>query len=100
MLKLVVVGTIVASVAAQYSVTPDIVAQIKAATSSWVPMEPRENPFFGKPTEELKRMFGVSPFMNYAQEPVPEFEIVGNAPDTFDSRTQWPNCSGIKAVRD
>jgi len=26
--------------------------------------------------------------------------VVGAIPDTFDSRTQWPNCPTLKEVRD
>ena len=57
MLKLVIVGTIAASVAS-YSINFDIVAEIKAKATTWVPAEPHENQFYGWTDEQLKTLLG------------------------------------------
>lgn len=97
MLKLVVIGTIAAlGFAQQHPVNHDIVAEIKAKASTWVPMDVHQNPLKDKTVLEIKGLFGT-----VVQGPV---GLPGPAPSnadlptTFDARKEWPEC--IHPIRD
>jgi len=57
--------------------------------------------FEGVSVEQVKRLCGI---LNIADEiPLPTRvarKISDPLPDSFDARTQWPNCPTIKEVRD
>ena len=88
MLKLVIVGTIVAMSYANERINPHIVAEIKRQTDSWVPYEHHENPLRNYSFYDLLKTMGT---YNTAPSKTdyPNSEVV-EAPKDFDSRTQWP----------
>ena len=87
MLKLVIVGTIMAAAAADYTypVNKDMVESIKAATNQWIPAEPHENQFYGWTNDQLSALLGT-----VLAPPAEGFETVTAvaAPDTWDWRAQ------------
>lgn len=99
MLKLVIVGTIMAYVQAtmKHPVNADMVAEIKAKTNSWIPMEAHKNPLGKLEVNELYSLLGgkFDPDLD-----VDEFSTVevGDYPDAFDSREKWPKY--INKIRD
>ena len=48
----------------------------------------------------VKKLCGVLPTPEDQKLPVKNIIASEALPDTFDSRTQWPNCPTIKEVRD
>lgn len=68
MFKLVVIGTIAAFASAFHPVNQDIVDQIKAKATTWVPLEVHENPLSQKTAEEVMGLLGtrVQPPVGYA----------------------------------
>jgi hypothetical protein len=60
MLKLVIVGTIFAYTSARLShpVTEEIIAEIKAKTQAWKPMEHHKNPFKDMEPEQIYQLLG------------------------------------------
>ena len=100
MLKLVVVGTILASMVVAHPVHPvnaDIVNEIKAKTAAWKPMEAHKNPLSKLSVGELSQLLGDR---NDPDIDVDEFKQVqaGDYPATFDSREKWPKY--ILPIRD
>ena len=62
-----------------------IVAEIKAKATTWIPMEPEENPFAYKSIEQIKAMMGTKIAITETTE-----EDLGFIPnDEFDARQQW-----------
>jgi len=66
----------------------------KATTQNFqnIPMEDR--------MDYVRRMCGVKPTPADQKLPVKQMVALKDLPDTFDSRTAWPNCPTIKEVRD
>ena len=59
MFKIVVVGTIALFASAKYHpVNQDIVNEIKAKATTWVPYEAHENPLANRPIEDLINVLG------------------------------------------
>jgi len=57
--------------------------------------------FKGIPTEQVKQLFGIMKGMDKISLPVRTHRVDrASLPDSFDARTQWPNCPTIKEVRD
>jgi len=101
MLKLVLIGTIIASaVALRHPVNEDHVAEIKARATSWTPMEVSENPLSKYTVDEVYGMLGTL----YPLQAPSNAHLVYNPstpvtlPTDFQSATQWPGC--VHAVRD
>jgi cathepsin B len=70
------------------------VAEINSKQNLWVA---EENKFSGMSIEELRRYVSVHKPEPLKNIPVVSYESLRefiNAPDNFDSRTQWPNCKG------
>jgi len=81
------------------AITPELVNEINAIPgNTWTASLEQSTFFKDAKIGEVKPLLGVRP----GGPKLPEktvFEKV-NAPDTFDSRTNWPNCPTIKNVRD
>jgi cathepsin B len=95
MLKLVVIGSIVAIAAASHPVNQDIVKAIRSKTRSWVAHDVASNPLNKYTHEELMGMLGT--YIVPSNKQYPGSEVV-ETPSDFDSRKQWP--SFIHAIRD
>jgi cathepsin B len=76
-------------------------SMIKAVNSNpkatWVAGE--NDVFKGKTLSQIRHMFGA--FLVDKENTIPKFSINGtvNAPESFDSRTQWPQCKTIGDIR-
>ena len=55
--------------------------------------------FVDRPIANLKHLMGVLEDPRGNQLPYIK-HIVGDLPDTFDARVQWPHCPTIKEIRD
>lgn len=98
MLKLVIVGTVMAAAAAfEHPINEDIVKHIRENTSRWTAHEPSENPLRHWTKEDIKARLGT--IIGGPVEGIPE-PIPSNAdvPTKFDSRKQWEDC--IHPIRD
>ena len=99
MLKLVIVGSVIATAFAHHPINEDIVKEIKEKARSWEPMEVNENPLSKYTYEELKGFLGTyqddydSVFLT-GETADPNY----SAPASFDSRQQWPNY--VHSIRD
>jgi len=57
--------------------------------------------FEGLSVEQVRRLCGVVKKPNRAPLPVRTHKIdPASLPDSFDARTQWPDCPTLKEVRD
>ncbi len=97
MFKLVIIGTIAAFAAAQvHPINPDIVEEIKQKTTLWRAHEAHLNPLRHWTMDDIKARLGTVIDNTYvADSPMP---FNGAVPDSFDSRTQWPDC--VHTIRD
>jgi len=76
----------------------DIVATVNSKQSSWVARVP----------DKFASVADVKPYLGaflpgdaeYSAPPVKEVRMAAEIPDSFDARTQWPECGGISTVRD
>jgi len=78
----------------------DIVDAVNMQQTSW---KAGENFEFIPKQDRLayvKKLCGVMPTPEHMKLPVKNIVAAQDLPDTFDSRTQWPNCPTIKEVRD
>jgi hypothetical protein len=82
MLKLVVVGTIAAFVAARHPVSMEMVSHIQKSTTLWTPVAYEENPFVNFSEEQLRGLLGTE---LEASDPAAN-ALPFNGPDSFDSR--------------
>jgi hypothetical protein len=101
MFKLAVVGTVALMASAKHHpVNHDIVNEIKAKATTWVPHEVHENPLSKLSAEEAIGLCGaiVGPIDSNEASPFPAPEEMTAVPATFDSRTAWPGC--VHAIRD
>ncbi|XP_045180945.2 cathepsin B-like isoform X2 [Mercenaria mercenaria] len=48
----------------------------------------------------IKSLCGVKPTPPHMKFPTKDIKVPKDLPDTFDARTQWPNCPSLKEVRD
>ena len=93
MLKLVIVGMVATiAVASDYThpVNQNMVDQIKAKATTWYPAEVHENPLSKMKAKKLMGLLGT-----HIAPPSPLFaqsKTFVNTPESFDSRTAWPNC--------
>ena len=86
-MKFVIIALLVAfAVAEMHPVNHQIVAEIKEKATTWVPMEPEENPFAYMPIEQIKAMMGTKLTVN--EETAEDLGFTPN--DEFDARKQWP----------
>ena len=77
-----------------HPISHSIVSEIKAKASTWIPMEPEENPFAYMPVEDIKAMLGTKISVTEAIE-----RDLGFAPEKeFDARVKWG--SKIHPIRD
>src|SRR3712207_4668747 len=93
MFKFVIVGStafIAFASDVAHPVNEDMVKAIKAKTTKWTPAEVHENPLSKIPAKKLLGLLGtnVAPASPLFASP----EALKDLPDSFDSRTQWPNC--------
>jgi cathepsin B len=72
-----------------------LVEEVKTATSSWTPYEPEENPFKDWSESDIRGLFGT---VLQESEVKPSGIVDNGVPDSFDSRTEWPDC--IHPIRD
>ena len=70
----------------EHPVNHELVATIKAADTTWTPMEPEENPFYFVPEEQIKAMMGAKLTVYEEDTDVVALEDI---PTSFDARTQW-----------
>jgi C1A family cysteine protease len=93
MYKLVVVGTILATTSAHYDhpVNEEIIEQIKARATTWVPMEIEDNPLHHMTADQARGLLGTI-FTTETEFPEPEIDQNLVVPTAFDSRTQWGSC--------
>ena len=101
MFKLAVVGTVATMASALYHpVNHDMVNEIKAKATTWIPHEVHENPLSKLSTEEILGLCGtkVGPIDANEESPFPAPEEITSVPATFDSRTAWSGC--VHAIRD
>lgn len=87
-IKFVIVGAI-ATIAATHPVTNEIVTVVKTSNALWTPIEVEENIFANYTDDEIKGLLGL--IITEPNELYPEVEVMAT-PDSFDSRTRWPNC--------
>ncbi len=98
MYKLVVVGTILASIQAQFHpVNEEIIEQIKQRADTWEPMEIEDNPLHHMTTEQALALLGTIFDDEESEFPEPILDESLTLPTDFDSRTQWGTC--IHAIR-
>eukprot|EP00041_Stephanoeca_diplocostata_P011538 m.190980 g.190980 ORF g.190980 m.190980 type:complete len:339 (+) comp18580_c0_seq1:82-1098(+) len=102
MYSTLVLATAVAAASAG-SVFDDIVAKVNQANTTWKAADPSHR--FGS-LEDVAVTCGtfLKGTPNYVDMKLPlaaeEFLDSYNVPDTFDSRTQWPDCKVIAKIRD
>jgi cathepsin B len=98
MFRLITVGTVMAfAVAHIHPVNQDIIDEIRAKATTWVPMELEENPLHHMSFDQVAGLLGT--INDFTERMFPEPEVSNAAaPTSFDSRTQWPNC--VHAIRD
>lgn len=78
----------------------DIVEVVNTQQTSWkaghnflyIPVEDR--------IQYGKKLCGVLPTPEHLKLPVKNIVVPNDLPDSFDARTQWPNCPTIKEIRD
>lgn len=94
-LKLVVVGIVMAIVAATHPVNEEMVKSIKAKTSLWQPQDTNTNPFKDQTKEQLFARCGT-----YIVPPNKQYNgsTVVTVPAEFDARKQWGK--EVHAIRD
>jgi hypothetical protein len=103
MLKLVVIGTVLAAVSAiqLHPVRQEVVDQIKALATTWSPAEPTENPLFGKALHEVIGLLGTK---NEERAPADagftEGVTVFGAPTSYDPRTDADRAHCIHPILD
>jgi cathepsin B len=100
MFKLAVVGTLAAYLnAKQHPINEDIVKEIKAKATTWIPHEVAENPLRHHSAETLQGLLGDSGSsasnenVQYAEQ-----EILAALPDNFDARVTFADC--VHPIRD
>jgi len=100
MLKLVIVGTVVAFATAHngngHPVHHGIVEDIKAKATSWTPFEVESNPLKKYTGDQVRALLGTvrrDP-QGYAKTTASKVGV----PSSFDARTQWGAC--IHPIRD
>ena len=78
------------------ALSQDIIDYVNSLNTTWkAAKSPR---FKGLSVDNVKRLCGVlegGPVL-----PVKEIIPLRDIPDTFDARTQWPNCPSISDIRD
>jgi len=81
-------------------VTPRFVRKVNSLATTWTAGLNEGSLVAGATTEQVKRLLGVRE--GGPKLPVKkEFEVAPeDLPDNFDSRTNWPLCASIQAVRD
>jgi cathepsin B len=89
-----------AALAEEIAVSTSMIREINNKQSSW---KASHNPVTRMPKSQARRLLGVD--MNSLRAytwRVQEFTPaqIAAAPETFDSRTQWPNCPTMKDIRD
>jgi len=92
-------STVVLSAAASESGSlEEIVAIVNSKQNSWVAAIPEK---FGS-VDDVKPYLGayLPGDPRYTTPPVKEVYLAEAIPDSFDARTQWPDCGGISTVRD
>lgn len=101
MLKLVTIGTValVASAAnpSSHPISQKTIDAIKAANTSWTPMEEHHNPLAKTSHSELNRQ-RLGTIIQGSLPGYPEAPVANGFPVNFDSRTEWPG--QIHPVRD
>jgi len=80
-------------------VTQDLIDEINSAQTTW---KAGSTKFMSWTDSAIKRLMGVRP--EYAERhklltPI-EHQVPIDLPDSFDARTQWPDCPTIKEIRD
>ena len=90
MLKLIIVGTIAAMVAAKHPINHEIVKKIRSSTHLWEAHEPEENPLRFMSHEELRSLLGTHLVPKMEAHKVEKSLL--NVPATFDSRNAFPGC--------
>jgi len=84
MLKLTIIGCVVAMAAASHPINADMVKTIKAKTSLWQPIETEANPLSKYTHEQLLAMLGT--YIVPSNKQYPGSEVV-DTPENFDART-------------
>jgi len=95
-MKLLLLGAAVTFVAAHHPISQEIIDEIKAKTSAWIPHSIESNPFSSKSHEEIEALM-CSHNTDDTNELWDNPSIV-SVPASFDSRTQWAGC--VHAIRD
>jgi cathepsin B len=82
------------------AISEHIIRHINGLKTSWTAHHNLH--FKGKDLDFAKGLCGVLPQDKNPNPPLPVADIkpLDAIPSTFDSRTQWPNCSSIRLIRD
>lgn len=100
MFKLAIVGTVAAAAAAKFHpINQEIVNEIKAKATTWVPYEVSENPLRHHTPESLEGLLGDSgiPF-DIPNETYADQEILYYLPEEYDTRKIMKDC--VHPIRD
>jgi len=96
--KFVIALALVAVVAfaEEIACSTKLINQVNANQKMW---KAAHNPITRMPKSQARKLLGVKKFQSY-QWRVKEFTEaeLANAPDEFDSRTNWPNCPTIQEI--
>jgi cathepsin B len=94
-----VIALIAAAVLAeQIAVSTSMIREINQKQTTW---KAAHNRITRMPESQARRLLGIKKLQSYTWR-VKEYSAEErlNAPDEFDSRTNWPNCDTMKDIRD
>jgi cathepsin B len=75
----------------------DIINHVNSVQAKWTAGHNKR--FQGLKIKDIKKLCGTA-ITGEAELPIKDVEIPAALPDTFDSRTEWPQCASIGAIRD
>ena len=76
----------------------NLVEKINGLKTTWKAGENKR--FTRMPMSVIKKTMGTFLDQSGSTLPTKTYENVGDIPETFDARTQWPNCPSISDIRD
>ena len=87
-------------VEAEHAISEEIIKHVNHMKTSWTAGHNLH--FKGRDIEFAKGLCGVRPQKENPNPPLPvaDIEPLKDIPATFDARTQWPNCTSIRLIRD
>ena len=95
-----ILGMFVAAVCGKMMVERDMIEHINSVQKLWVA---KENPISRLSPEEARGLAGTTK-LEASELDLPRLSYANKgkltAPESFDSRTQWPDCKVMKQIRD